>query len=142
MDFCGKPAGWKRIVAKDPEVTASFEQDGRKYAFFISEPIGREDGFTLDTVAAGIIANAASGMGIAPSDVPIFDSRESDFYDKRARTIAMQVKFRNYYFIFINTFWVEDKRSRQVYTYTFGDKLRETDWDLHKQVTGSLSFSQ
>lgn len=141
MDFCGKPAGWKRVVAKAPQITAKFVQDGRNYAFFISEAIGTEDGFTLDTLAAGVIENAANGMGVAPSDVPIFHSRESDFYGKRARTIAMQVKLQNVFFVFINTFWIEEKRSRQVFTYTYGDKLKESDWDLHKQVTGSLSFS-
>ena len=96
---------------------------------------------TLDALAKGVTGNVANGMSVAPEDVPIFETRDGDFYGKRARTIALQAKLGGVLFVFINTFWVEEKQSRQVFTYTFGDSLRESDWALHNQVTGSLSFS-
>lgn len=141
LDFCGKPAGWGRISNKPPQIAGAFEQGGRNYAFFVSEPVGRAEGITLDALAKGVVGNLANGMGVTPADVPIFDTKDGEFYGQRVRTIAMQAKLQGVVFVFINTFWVEENRSGQVFTYTFGDNLRESDGLLHSQVTGSLSFS-
>lgn len=142
IDFCGASEGWEVLENNPGNITAAFVKEGPGYAFFIAENAGGVDGLSLDSVEKVVVQNLATAMGIGRLDVPIFETRTPDFYEKNARTIAARVFLDGSDFVFINTFWVDDESNGQVFTYAFGSELRESDWALHNEVTGLVSFKQ
>ena len=142
LSFCGRPSGWSLLGNKPPQITAAFERNRSDYAFFVTEAAGSSVGMSLDFLGEAVIGNVANGMGVSPADVPVFFSESVEFYGKPARRVALQAKLNGVFFIFINTYWVEANKAGQVFTYTFGDQLRDSDVALHKQVVSSLSFAE
>lgn len=140
IDFCGASAGWGVMGNNPANITAAFIKNEREYAFFIAENAGGVNGLSLDSLEKVVVQNLATAMGIGRLNVPIFETRSPDFYGKNARSIAALVRLDGAEFVLINTFWVDDGRNGQMFTYTYGSDLRESDWVLHNQVTGSISF--
>ncbi len=142
MEFCGQNANWRPLANKAPQITAAFERESKDFAFFIVEQIGRSSGMNLDAIGRAIVENVANGMGETAAEVPVFLSEDVSIYGKAARRVALQARLDGVFFVLINTAWLEDDRSGQIFTYSYGDQIRPSDIALHEQVVGSVVFRE
>jgi hypothetical protein len=138
VSFCGAAEQWQRITNAPPQLTAQYRFDDKTYGQFVIEAVGTSSGMTLDGVREMVIGYAAQASQASPGDIPVLDNFAQIVDGHDGDTIVYAATISGMKLVFANTIVVEDARTIQAMTYTFGETYTEEHRNLHTEFIGEI----
>jgi hypothetical protein len=138
VSFCGAPAQWQRITNAPPQLTAQYRFDDKTYGQFVIEGVGSSSGMNLAGIREMVIGYAAQASQVSPGNIPVLDTYAQIVDGLDGDTIVYGATISGMKFVFANTIVVEDARTIQAMTYTFGETYAEEHRNLHAEFIAEI----
>ena len=138
VSFCAAPAQWQRITNAPPQLTAQYRFDDKTYGQFVVEGVGSSSGITLAGVKETVISYAAQASQMSPAQVPVLEDFPQVVDGQDGDTIVYGATISGMKFVFANTIVINEGRTIQAMTYTFGETFSEDHRNLHAEFLADI----
>lgn len=126
FEFCGDRHPWTALPLRSSEFDLLYRHDSDIYIGVIQENLGANTGLKLETLRNAVLENAAGGMGVQPSDIPVLAVDRATVDGIEFEQMIFLVDLNGLEMVFVNRYAVLPDDSIQIMAWGPGTEPNDT----------------